>query len=497
MAQNKREWSYFDEATAQWVRPLVTLGDLDALRRDGKIDDHTEVINVTLARGRPKARGIPYFSISQLDVEFRPDPDALFESRVDKPITILSGPNNGGKTLLLKELYARVGVGGYLVACNRFSHVDVLNTRQLADQEHRQHFESFIQNYQTSRQNTDDSDVKLEQVITALKDRERERVFEMSRTLLGNTFSLKRTDPDNTFSPFYVDMDGENLRYGSSGTRLLLTLLGIIADSRFNTLLIDEPEIGLSPRIQAFLGRFLYDADRRKQYCPHLQQLFIATHSHLLLDRTNLSNNHIVTKTGNVVSVRSVHSMAEFHQLQFNMLGNELESMFLPSAIIVVEGESDAIFLTKLLQLHISGRNVAVVRAEGEGEVLKKINVFKEAFGNLASSPYRERLFVLLDQKISVRLPRIEAQGVPKGNIVLLSQNGIEYYYPQELVAPVFHCAPQDVGSWSHETEPIAFNGIYKSKKELAQCVADTLTTNIPLHQEISALVEKIRVACS
>lgn len=44
-------------------------------------------------------------------------------------------------------------------------------------------------------------------------------------------------------------MDGENLRYGSSGTRLLLTLLGILLDERFTTVLIDEPELGLSVRI--------------------------------------------------------------------------------------------------------------------------------------------------------------------------------------------------------------------------------------------------------
>ena len=35
------------------------------------------------------------------------------------------------------------------------------------------------------------------------------------------------------------------------------------------------------------------------------------------------------------------------------------------------------------------------VRAHGEGEVLKKINYFNESFGDLASSPYRDRLFVL------------------------------------------------------------------------------------------------------
>lgn len=58
-------------------------------------------------------------------------------------------------------------------------------------------------------------------------------------------------------------MDGENLRYGSSGIRLVLTLLGILLDNRFPVILIDEPENGLSPHIQAALARFLGNQEQR------------------------------------------------------------------------------------------------------------------------------------------------------------------------------------------------------------------------------------------
>ena len=88
-------------------------------------------------------------------MEFAPEVEAFYDNRKSQALTILSGPNNGGKTLLLKQLFTHVGQGGYLVACNRFSHVDVLNTRQRGEHEHRQYYESFIQNYQTSRQNTE------------------------------------------------------------------------------------------------------------------------------------------------------------------------------------------------------------------------------------------------------------------------------------------------------------------------------------------------------
>jgi hypothetical protein len=496
MKAQKKEWYYIDEETGQQVGP-VTLDNLDAARRAGKIEEYSHVINAQMLRRQgPGASGIPYSMISRLDVDFTPTVEAFHAAREGELTTVLSGPNNCGKTLLLKQLFLLVGHDGYLIACNRFSHIDILNTRQAEAYEYRRYYDNFSQNYYMSRQNSEDNELKLEQVITSLKDKQREKLFSACKDLLGNEFSLKRTDPENMFSPFYVDMDGENLRYGSSGTRLLLTLLGILLDERFAVLLIDEPEIGLSPRIQAVLARFLYDQERRRQFCPHLRQIYVATHSHLFLDRDVLANNHVVTKVGNIVSIRPVRSVADYHQLQFNMLGNELETISLPSAIVLVEGESDATFLGKVVQLHVPDRKVSIVRAEGEGEVLKKLNFFKEAFGDLATSPYRDRLFVVLDKQISVRIPRIEGQGVPNDNIVLLSQNGIEYFYPAELVATIFRCTVEEVRKWKFETDAMDFNGIRKTKKELAQCVADALTGAHRLHSEIEALVGRIRAAC-
>lgn len=496
MKAQKMEWYYINEENDQQVGPL-TLDQLDAARLSGKIEEYTYVINTQIIRNQGRrAQGIPYSMISRLDVDFTPTVEALLSARAGKLTTVFSGPNNCGKTLLLKQLFLLVGQGGYLLACNRFSHVDILNTRKREEHEHRRYYDNFVQNYHTSVQNTENNELNLEQVITTLKDQQREKLFKACKDLLGNEFSLKRTDEENTFSPFYVDMDGENLRYGSSGTRLLLTLLGILLDERFSVILIDEPEIGLSSRIQAVLARFLYEPEPRREFCPHLQQIYVATHSHLFLDKRVLANNHVVRKAGNAVSVKSVVSVGEYHQLQFNMLGNELEAISLPSAIVLVEGESDATFLGKVVQLHIPNRRVSIVRAGGEGEALKKLNFFKEAFGDLATSPYRDRLFVILDKQISVRVSRIESQGIPTNNIVLLTQNGIEYYYPEELVATAFRCTVEDVGKWKFESEPFDFNGIRKTKKELAQCIADALTGTHQLHPEIQSLVSLIQAAC-
>ena len=497
MTAQKKHWYYGDDRTGGWVGPL-SLADLDALHAAKKVSEYTLVTNADMMRreGPGGAQGVPYSRISRIDVDFVPAVEELHTARAGKSITVLSGPNNGGKTLLLKQLFYLVGHDGYLIACNRFSHVDALNTRQRDPHEHRRYYDNFMHSFYTSHQNTEDNELKLEHVITGLKDTQRETLFAAAKDLLGNNFSLQRIDPENTFSPFYVDMDAENLRYGSSGTRLLLTLLGILLDVRFSVILIDEPEIGLSPRIQALLARFLYNQEQRRQFCPHLQQIYIATHSHLFLDRDVFSNNHVVTKAGHTVSIRQVQSVGDLHQLQFNMLGNQLESMFLPSAIVIVEGDSDVTFFTKVAQLHIPNRKVAVVRAGGDGEMQNKLNVLKEAFGDLPTSPYRDRLFVVLDKRHSVNSRRIENQGIPKESITVWSRNGIEHYYPQDLVAQVFRCDVAELSSSSLESDPIEINGIRKSKNDLAQLVTDHLTVNHPLHPELKDLVSRIHMAC-
>jgi predicted ATP-dependent endonuclease of OLD family len=434
--------------------------------------------------------------IPRFDVEFSPSVEEFHSSRSGEPVTVLSGPNNGGKTLLLKHLFSLTGHSGYLIGCNRFSNIDVLNSRQREQHEHHRYYDNFMFQFERSNQNTESNDLNLELVLTGLKDRQRSKLFATAEALIGNKFVMQRTDPENEFSPFHVKMDDENLRYGSSGTRLFLTILGILLDERFSTLLIDEPEIGLSPRLQTRLAGFLYDPSERATFCPHLRQLYIATHSHIFLNRSTYANNYVVTKNENLISAQQVQTASDLHELQFNMLGNDLELLYLPSAIVLVEGDTDALFGAKTVGFHLPRRKVAFVRAHGEGEVTKKINYFKESFGDLASSPYRDRLFVLYDKEINTSLTRIENAGVRRDNIIVLSKNGIEHYYPRALVAEAFHCSEVDVPSIPLGHEPVDHNGHRYSKTDLAKFVVERLTEKHPIDPEINVFLSKLREVC-
>jgi predicted ATPase len=70
--------------------------------------------------------------------------------------------------------------------------------------------------------------------------------------------SIQQTHPTNSMSQKYISVDGYNLAYQGSGFRLAAVLLACLVDADQTTLIIDEPELGLSPEIQATLADFLY-----------------------------------------------------------------------------------------------------------------------------------------------------------------------------------------------------------------------------------------------
>jgi hypothetical protein len=101
----KNEWHYADDRTGKFVGP-ITREELDEPYRTGKIHDYTPVNNAHLMRlgGLLAAGGVPYGTISRSFVEFDPPIAEFITSRVNKLTTVLSGPNNCGKTFLLKQL---------------------------------------------------------------------------------------------------------------------------------------------------------------------------------------------------------------------------------------------------------------------------------------------------------------------------------------------------------------------------------------------------------
>lgn len=287
----------------------------------------------------------------------------------------------------------------------------------------------FHGNFNQEDYNHEQNFLDLNRIITNLNDEKRNLLFEICGKLIGSKFSLKRFDEGNSLSMSYIDMDGQNLSVGSTGTRLLMTMLGICIDERFNTIFIDEPELGLSPKVQQSFSLFLQNKEERKKYFPHLSHIYISTHSHIFLDKNNINNNFIVSKVEKNIDIKQIENISEFHNLQFNLLGNTFESIFLPSAIIVVEGITDLSYIEKIIQSYFPDKKIIVL--SGQGDVKKRVKGISDTLGNLTSSPFGSRVFVVNDSIHQNNLKdELIKMGLKKDNIIIWGKKWNRIYLP-------------------------------------------------------------------
>lgn len=124
--------------------------------------------------------------------------------------------------------------------------------------------------------------------------------------LLGVEIQIAKADVQNEMSQPFLSCGGHNLSYTSSGTRLIASILTCLLDTDYHTILIDEPELGISPEAQGILADFLFDKASRERYFSHIKTLIFATHSTVFLDRRRLANNYVVSKSGDMIDIQKV-----------------------------------------------------------------------------------------------------------------------------------------------------------------------------------------------
>jgi predicted ATPase len=428
-------------------------------------------------------------------ITFEPTMEEFHASRYGKPLTVFAGANNSGKSLALKTLKQRLGVTAYMLHPQRFYHVPKFGPADKDPNELNNLESNFSTQFSQPEFNHEQNYLDFGRVVTNLSDSKRSNLFALAGLLLGSSVELKMMDPDNELSFRYIDVAGRNLSTSSTGTRLLLTLLGTCMDDRFSTILIDEPELGLSPKVQQALAKFLSDGPERAKYFPHLQGVYLATHSHLFLDRVDIASNYSVTKSGDVVKLDQVTTLSEFHKVQFNLLGNTLEDMYLPAAILIVEGKTDQAYLERVVQQRFPDRRITVTEAGGNTK--GKVASFRDSMGDLDKSPYKGRLFVVLDSVHDINTPGwLESKGVQKSNIRIWKGNGIEFVYPTSILQEIFVATEEQVTQGlAIDSDLITINGISLKKAELADQVVAKLTADTALPEELEQFLNEIASA--
>lgn len=339
--------------------------------------------------------------------------------------------------------------------------------------------------WQQQQQNIDNSPVNLQQAIAELADEQRDKLTEVIYDLLGVTLEFRYTVENNSMSQKYISCDGHNISYTSSGFRLITTLVTSLLDTDYDTFLIDEPELGISPEAQGVLADFLFDRNHRVKYFPHIKTLVFATHSTIFLDKSHISNNYTVSKHGDEIAISPVQTQSDFNSIHFFLLGNRFETLYLPSSIILVEGKCDHKFVERVTSLRHSNSQISVIAANSDNRIKEVLSVAKGLLSDLQKSPYRDRIFIILDSVHQSGLPnQLESMGILRENIVIWPRNGIEYYYPPSLIDKIYGLGDEMI----IDGDIVSRNGVSYNKNELAEKVISMMNTETVMHPDFQTL---------
>lgn len=418
------------------------------------------------------------------------------EERKKNGITIFSGTNNSGKSYVMKNISANIGQDAYMLAVQRFYNAPQLTTSPTDTNKKTNIYNNLVSSLNDASQNNETNFIDLQRAITDLPDDRLDELFKICSDLIGQPFALHKVKENFRFSPSYITVGGINMAFASSGTRLLVTLIGTLLDDAYSTYLLDEPELGLTPRIQTALVDFLYNPENRKAYFSHIENLFISTHSHLFLDKKTIANNFIVENHEGAININSISSIGGFHNLQFNLLGNTFESLFLPELIVLVEGQTDYTYIKRVCEIVYPNTKIAIISAGNDNQIKPKLHIYEEMLGGISTSPYSNRIMTILDSAHSAGLPsEIEKMGIPKNNIVIWEKNGIEYYYPTEILKEIFLCDDGALASTTMDNDSnVIVNGITKSKSELCKEVIHKLNAKSEYSEEFkNKLLKRIK----
>ncbi|UAL10810.1 ATP-dependent nuclease [Caulobacter segnis] len=406
------------------------------------------------------------------DLIFNPTIDGIVPPGTTGSINILTGMNNSGKSAYLKQTIDNKDK--LYIGVNRFYSFHHLQFYNGNNNELDDFYNSMFHTKRQPFQNFEGAFFNAATALTRLTNHRRKALFKTFKELFGHEIEVKAEDPNNEFSNRYVSVDGDSLSVTSSGTRLFLGILAAIMDERFSTIAIDEPELGLSPILQRRLSEVIMGPRYSSNLFPHNPNIIISTHSHLFLDKINPSNNWIVSRENNNISARRCIDFSELHDIQLRLLGNDLGDLFLPHAVIFVEGETDKMYLEKVIRI-LFPKTRAVVQDCG-GDIAQRLNYWAQSIGDIQTSPYRERTFAIYDKVEQAGLDRIcNRLGLPDNNKIKWSGNGIEYMYPESSIREVFKTTSINSSSITIDGDYVRCGTISYKKMELCRMICDTI----------------------
>lgn len=232
---------------------------------------------------------------------------------------------------------------------------------------------------------------------------------------------------------------------------------------------IDEAELHLHPMAQRKLKEVLYELSKETD------QVFINTHSSVFVAENHPNQTLFkVEKTSGKTEI-SIVDDSEKPYVIYDLLGGSPADLLLPNNFIIVEGQSEFEFFTRVIKRHYWDKpSIQIIQAHGDiDQTERTINAIEKAYTPLNNNIYGGRLVILMD------LPSGQTEGgvqdfqrrykslVTNNQIFILNKRDIEQCYPDYPDA--------NYGNWrKSQAEVDAMNG--KKKKQLAKRVGDLIT---------------------
>lgn len=428
-------------------------------------------------------------------INLTPESKKVFSEMQQNSLSILVWRNNSWKSLLLNSLKVKIWSWANIIYVNRYQNFSVISEFSPNENEREQLHNSFMQQSQQP-QNSENVLVWLSQIFGKLHGDKLDTLYELIEKFFDIKMEPKNIQEWYPFSQKYLNCNGVNLAYMSSGFRLCLYLLAAMLDDKFSIFIIDEPELGISPELQWNLADLLLNKENREKYFPHVKQLILATHSTIFLDSQVIGNNYMIKKNGNEISIQKTANISELRNIHFFLLGNRFETLSLPSAIVLVEWKTDKQFINFVFAKRFPNKKISVQFGDWkksdqkewwDGHIVSLGRKIAETL-DIQSSPYKTRTFVVLDKKNSTKKWTLETYWFEKDNIIEFPENGIEYYYPAEIIDEIFW------KEWKLEIDGdfVKKGDISKTKDQLCNEVLSKINDKSKYHDAFEAFLTKI-----
>lgn len=262
------------------------------------------------------------------------------------------------------------------------------------------------------------------------------KMFSIFQNILASQFKDIKIPKNIIQESFGKEKPGKYPQHRlGDGFKQVFIILMYLFDPQYTILLLEEPEIHLHPSLVKKLLRILETKNLDNQ-------IFITTHSPLLIHPGNLHRLFRVTKESGVTKVHSPRISG--HKLDLNRLRQELNAenteMFFSDVVLLVEGPSDHILMRGLIDRFYKGKNdIKVIQIFGKSNVdlyAELLEIFHVPYVVLLD---RDALYDSGSKKVKKivgsNFAETEQRNInllKKQNIFILPNGSIENNYPRK-----------------------------------------------------------------